>query len=138
MSFTWRTAAVAAGVSFVIAGTVNIALLLIATAIAGPINVAMPGRSQTVGFVEVLLVSALAAIIGAVGSAILSRWSWGLRAVAILGVVVTVLSLGAVINAGTLAGMIALGLMHLVTGLTVVTVNVMLHSRRVRVAQPTR
>lgn len=133
-----RTAAVAAGVSFLIAGAVNMVLLLTANAIAGAIIVEIPGRTQPVGVGEVLFITLFAALAAAVGTALVVRWSWGLRFVVIAGAVITLLSLIGAFAATTTTGVIALTLMHLVTGFTVVTVNVILQRRRVREAQPTR
>lgn len=138
MSPVVRTAAVAAGLSFVIAAAVNLALLAIANVIAGQIIVAIPGRTQPVGVAEVLTVTLLGALVAAIGTAVVVRWSWGLRLVAIAGAVITLLSLFGVFAANTTTGVVALLLMHLATGATVVIVNVALHARRVRAAQPTR
>lgn len=133
-----RTAAVAAGVSFVIAGVINIALLLIANAIDGEIVVEIPGRTQPVGVGEVLFVTFAGALAAAIGTAVVVRWRWGLRLVVIAGAAVTLLSLFGVSAANTTTGIIALTLMHLVTGATVVAVNVILQRRRLRETQPTR
>ena len=133
-----RTAAVAAGVSFLIAGAVNMVLLLTANAIAGAIIVEIPGRTQPVGVGEVLSVTLFGALAAAIGTALVVRWSWGLRFVVIAGAVITLLSLTGAFAATTTTGVIALTLMHLATGFTVVTINVILQRRRVREAQPTR
>lgn len=133
-----RTAAVAAGVSFLIAGVVNLVLLLIANALTGAIIVEIPGRTQPVGIGEVLFITLVGALAAATGTAVVVRWSWGLRFVVIAGTAITLLSLFGVFAANTTTGMIALTLMHLVTGVTVVTVNVLLQRRRLREAQPAR
>ena len=133
-----RTAAVAAGVSFLIAGAVNILLLLVANAISGAIIVEIPGRTQPVGVGEVLFITLVGSLAAATGTALVVRWSWGLRFVVIAGIVITLLSLFGVFAANTTTGIIALMLMHLVTGMTVVTANVLLQRRRLREAQPTR
>lgn len=133
-----RTAAVAAGLSFVIAGAINLALLLIANIIAGEIVVEIPGRTQPVGVGEVLVVTFVGALAAAIGTAVVVRWKWGLRLVVIAGTVITLLSLFGVSAANTTTGIVALAMMHLVTGATVVAVNVILQRRRLREAQSTR
>ncbi len=131
-----RTAAIAAGLSFVIAALVDLMILGIAVAIAGPIVVSIPGRTQAVGIGEVLTVVALAAIVAAAITAVLSRWWWGSLVVVIAGAVVTLGSLVAVFSANTATGVAALALMHLFTGGTLVIVNVILQRRSARAAQP--
>lgn len=138
MSAVVRTAAVAAAVSFVLAGAINLVLLLIANVIAGAIIVEIPGRTQPVGVGEVLVVTLIGALAAAIGTAAVARWTWGLRLVVIAGTVITLLSLFGVFSANTTTGIVALTLMHLVTGAVVVAVNVILHRRRLREAQPTR
>ncbi len=133
-----RTPAVAAGVSFLIASAVDIVLLLTANAISGEIIVEIPGRTQPVGVGEVLFITLFAALAAAIGTALVVRWSWGLRFVMIAGAVITLLSLTGAFAATTTTGVIALTLMHLATGFTVVTINVILQRRRVRETQPTR
>jgi hypothetical protein len=125
-------------VSFLIASAVDIVLLLTANAISGEIIVEIPGRTQPVGVGEVLFITLFAALAAAIGTALVVRWSWGLRFVMIAGAVITLLSLTGAFAATTTTGVIALTLMHLATGFTVVTINVILQRRRVRETQPTR
>ena len=138
MTSLLRTAVIAAALAFAIAGIVNVVLLGIAAAVDGPIVVEIPGRSQPVGIVEVLVVTALGSLVGALGTALVARWSWGLRFVVIAGSAITLLSLFGVFAATSSAAVVALLLMHLATGATIIAVNVILHRRRARAQQSPR
>lgn len=128
MKPTIRTFLIALAISFTIAGAADVLILLIASVIDGaPPYVEVPGRSTEIGAGPILFFVFVGSLGGGIVAAVLRRWRWGLRVFVAAGVLVTLVSLVAVGSATTPTGVVALALMHVVTGGTIVAVNVILH-----------
>lgn len=139
-----RPALLALAATAGIALAANLVILLVATAIGGPVVVEQPSMTMEVTAGAVIAASIVGALAAAVGSLVLLRALpvSGIRVLVIAGAALTLLSLGGTLGATTPTGVAALALMHLVTGTVVVVGNAVIHSRtprsEARAPQPTR
>ena len=139
-----RPALEAFAATAVVAIVANLVILLAATAVGGPIVVSQPGFTVEVTAGHVVAASVVGALAAAVGSGVLVRVlpRAGVLVLVIAGGLVTLVSLGGTLGATTTTGVVALMLMHLVTGTVVIIGNAVIHRRRsgseARAPQPAR
>lgn len=139
-----RPALLALAATAVVASAANLVIQLVATAVDGPIVVEQPGMTMEITAGPVIAASVTGALAAAIGALVLLRVmpASGIRVFVILGVALALLSLGGTLGATTPSGVIALALMHLVTGTVVVVGNAVIHARssrnEARAPQPTR